>query len=97
MVLVPLPEIEVGENEIVPAPVEPLHVNRGVDEAPSLQVRATEPEKPPKFVRLSKLVSVKVLLSFIDAELSDSFSVKSWTLNELLVAEAKVPLVAVNV
>ena len=74
-----MPEIEVGENEIWPEPVVPLHVKL-CPEVGSLQVRATAPEKPPNwFVRLNKLVSVNVLPWLTLPELVVSVSVKSCT------------------
>ena len=97
IVLVPLPEIDAGENEMWPDPVVPLHV-KFCGEVGSLHVRATVPEKPPnRFVRLSKLVSVKVFGRVTLAELADSLSVKSATLKALLMMVVNPVLAAVSV
>ena len=80
IVLVWMPDIDAGENEMDPLPVEP-QLNL-VPEFASVQVSATEPEKPPRgLVKLNKPVSVNVL-PFEEStlpELADSLSVKSWT------------------
>ena len=94
IVLLAAPEIDAGLNEIVPFPVDPQM--KGLDPvSESEQVRFTLPLKPLRFVKL--IVAVTWFPPFTLRLAGFDMTPKSEILNALLVAEARVPLVAISV